>query len=105
MLQYQGHQYREATAAAVVDDAYWRDESLKFWIYAVVESSLATDLPAKAKQLTAQQWEKLPREIRDGVGQDADLQERILDCCDRGVCHYIRIEGAGWTPGARKGAE
>ncbi len=105
MIRYRGSQYREAAPAAVVDDAYWRHESLVFWIYAVVESKMVSDLPAKAKRLTAKTWDKVPFEIRNGVGQDADTQERILDSIDRGMCHYIVIEGAGWAPGAKKGAK
>lgn len=105
MIRYHGIQYRVATPAAVIDDGFWRSESLLFWIYCVVESQTASDLPAKAKKLTAKTWEKMPEPIHNGVGQDADVKERILNCIDTGRCHYIAIEGAGWHPGVKKGAK
>ena len=104
MIKYKGQHYRTATAAAVIDDAYWRESALLFWIYAVCESKTGTDLPAKAKQLKQRTWDKLPHEIRQGVGQDADTQQRILDTIQRGMCWYIAIEGDGWLAGAKRGA-
>lgn len=65
---------------------------------------MAQDLPARSKKLTAKTWDKLPVEITVGVGQDADVQQRIMDCISRGMCHYIKIDLVGWTPGVRKGA-
>ncbi len=93
-----------ATQEAVIDDQYWRGEQLTFWILAVVDSKTGSDLPAPAKQLNKKTWAKLPKVIRDGVGQDADVKQAILDCTDRGTCQYIELQG-GWYPGEKKGAQ
>jgi len=103
VIKYKNHQYREAAAAAVIDDAYWRHAALRFWIIAVVRSKTGTDLPAPAKQLRAKTWQKIPHLIRQGVGQDADVQQRILNACADGTCQYIYIDMKGWLPGQRRG--
>lgn len=105
MIKYKGHQYREAAPAAVIDDAYWRHSALRFWIYAVVESSTGTDLPARSKQIRARTWHKMPEAVRLGVGDDADTQQRILKACSDGRCHYIAVEFVGWEPGQKRGAK
>ena len=102
-MLYRGHRYKEVKTAAIRDD-FWRGEQLLFWIYCVVDSKTGTDLPAKAKRLTAKTWNKMPEEIRQGVGDDVDQQAKILECVERGTCQYICIEGLGWNPGAKKGA-
>lgn len=105
IIKYNGHNYVEANAGATIDDKHWRHGNLLFWIYAVVESKTGTDLPAKSKKIQAKTLEKLPQEVRSGIANDADTQQRIFNAVDKGMCQYIVIEGQGWEPGDKKGAK
>lgn len=106
LIKYNGHRYVQAAAgAATIDDKHWRHGSLLFWIYAIVESKTGADLPVKTKKIQAKRLEKMPAIVRENLSNDADTQQRIFDAVDKGMCHFIALEGVGWEAGERKGAK
>lgn len=80
-----------------MDNLYYRDSQLLFWIYILCTSKMGDNLPVKGKQV-----KKIPKEVGN---LDADTKATVFHAIDQGICWFIKLEAKGWRTKERSGAK